>query len=215
MGRPKRLKGADTTYHITTRTNGKKLFMKKKSDHKALCRCILKLLSKHNIICHAFTPMTNHFHMIIYIENHSSDLSQFMCELKTAYAKYYNHKYNMSGHFWGDRFKSTIIEAEKYLLACMRYIDRNPVKAGLVSMPGDWHYSSYHFYASGQNHPILSIISHPAYLSLSEDVIQRQELYKEFVNQPDALSDSLHNTMDKNQFLASDNYILNFKAKKL
>lgn len=135
MGRPLREKGPNITFHITSRTNGKKLFMKKKSDHKALCLYLAKTLSKHDIICYAFTPMGNHFHLIIRIQDNSTDLSQFMCEFKTAYAKHFNTKYNTSGHFWGERFSSTIIEDERHMLACLRYLDRNPVTKPDWSLP--------------------------------------------------------------------------------
>ena len=103
MGRPLRLKTPGLTYHITSRTNGKRLFLKKKQDQKALCKILKLILSKYGVILYAFTPMMNHFHMIIRIEN-NSDLSQVMCEIKTFYAKYFNKKYKISGHFWGDRF---------------------------------------------------------------------------------------------------------------
>jgi putative transposase len=150
--------------------------------------------------------MTNHFHLIVHIKDNGADLSQFMCEVKTAYAKYFNFKYNTSGHFWGDRFKSTIIEDEPYMLACLRYIDRNPLNAGLVSSSGDWHYGSYNCYAKGCKHPLLPITLHPTFMALSRDQKRRHQLYIDFVDKPFPLSDNLHGRLEKRQFLATPTY---------
>lgn len=139
-----------------------------------------------------------------------ADLSRFMCEFKTAYAKYFNTKYNMSGHFWGDRFHSTLVEDDKYMLACLRYIDRNPVKAGLVERPNQWYYSSYHYYAHGKPHEILIIDLHPTYLDLAGNNKKRREIYVDYVSGEDAISDSLHGTMERKLIFGSDNFIASF-----
>lgn len=211
MGRPTRLKGPNLTFHITSRCNGKKLFMKKKSDHRSLCRCLLEVLNKYGTTCFGFTPMGNHFHLIIRINDNDADLSKFMCLFKTAYAKYFNTKYSTSGHFWGDRFKSTIIEDDKYFLACLRYIDRNPVKAGLVNNPSEWMLSSYNCYAFGKEHPILPIELHPTYLDLENNPVVRQKIYQDFVDQPHTESDSYHGELHRERFLATEEFIEAFK----
>ncbi|NTV53471.1 MAG: hypothetical protein HGA76_10735, partial [Candidatus Firestonebacteria bacterium] len=109
MGRPLRLKAPDLTYHITSRTNGRRLFMKKKADQKMLCRCLHKVLVKYNVTIYSYTPMMNHFHMMIHLKK-NTDLSKVMCEFKVLYAKVFNKKYKISGHFWGDRFRSCIVQ---------------------------------------------------------------------------------------------------------
>ncbi|NTW88554.1 MAG: hypothetical protein HGB26_05405, partial [Desulfobulbaceae bacterium] len=166
MGRPLRLKAPDLTYHITSRTNGRRLFMKKKADQKMLCRCLHKILVKYNVTIYSYTPMMNHFHMMIHLKK-DTDLSKVMCEFKVLYAKVFNKKYKLSGHFWGDRFRSCIVQDDQYALACLRYIDRNAVKAGLVDHPAKWYLTSFPSYAYGQAHPILALQPHPAYLALA------------------------------------------------
>jgi len=206
MGRPLRIQAPDVTYHITSRTNGKKLFMKKKRDHKALCRCLERIRQKYGAKVYGFTPMGNHFHLILKLED-GVNLSQFMCEFKTAYAKHYNTSYHTSGHFWGDRFHSTIVQDDKHMLACLRYIDRNPVKAGLVTHPQNWSYTSYSVYAHGQKHEILLIHHHPIYLALASNEEKRQKLYLDFVTGESTSSDTLHGSLTSIQFYGSQEFV--------
>jgi putative transposase len=210
MGRPLRLKAPCLTYHITSRTNGKRLFLKKKQDQKALCKILKQSLLKYGVIIYAYTPMTNHFHMLIRIEN-ESDLSQFMCEFKANYSKYFNKKYNTSGHFWGDRFKSTIVQDDKHALTCLRYIDRNPVKAGLVDHPTRWFYNSFHSYAHGKMHPLLPLQPHPTYLALSKDKSRRRAIYLDFIVGDDQAGDELFGRLSKVQFLGSEDFVRSVK----
>jgi REP-associated tyrosine transposase len=206
MGRPIRLKAPEVTYHITSRTNGKRLFIKKSKDRKKLCRCLQRIKLKYSAKIYGFTPMTNHFHLLIKLQE-NADISKFMCEFKTAYAKYFNTKYNVSGHFWGDRFKSTLVQEDAHMLASLRYIDRNPVKAGLVDTPIDWKYSTYVCYALGKSHEVLEIEMHPVYLALAGDSIRRESLYRDYVNGPDRFSDALSGYIEKVKILGSEEYI--------
>ena len=212
MGRPLRLKAPDITHHITSRTNGRALFLKFKRDQKMLCRILKRILLKYDIVIYSFTPMINHFHMLIHI-GLQGDLSQAMCEFKAQYAKYYNKKYNTSGHFWGDRFRSTIVQDDSYALACLRYIDRNPMKAGLVDHPSKWHLGSFQSYAHGQNHPILPLRPHPAYLALSKVRVKRHAIYQVFVTDANQLSDELHGRMHRLLFFGSAEFIEEMKRK--
>ncbi len=206
MGRPLRLKAPQLTFHITSRTNGRKLFLKKKQDQKALCKILKRLLLKHAIIIYAFSPMTNHFHMLIRIES-EADLSQFMCEFKSHYSKYFNKKYHTSGHFWGDRFKSTIVQDDRHALACLRYIDLNPVKAGLVDHPSKWLYNSFRSYAYGKSHPLLPLQPHPTYLALGKNKDRRYALYLNFVLGKNQESDELFGGLSKLRVFGTGEFI--------
>jgi putative transposase len=206
MGRPLRIKAPDLTYHITSRTNGRRMYMKKKRDQKMLCRILKFCLLKHCIVIYAFTPMMNHFHMMIRF-NQETDLSRFMGEFKSTYAKYFNRKYGSGGHFWGERYRSTIVQDDRHALACLRYIDRNAVKAGLVDHPGKWFLTSFHSYAYGENHPLLPLRPHPTYLALSDNKTKRRAMYLAFVVNKDTFSDELHGRIHKLQFFGSAEFI--------
>lgn len=206
MGRPTRLKAPDLTYHITSRTDGHRIFFKFKRDRRALCRIIRQVFMKYGVILYSFTCMGNHFHMLIRIVN-DADLSQIMCEIKTKYAKHFNRRYGRRGHFWGDRFRSTIVEDDKYALACLRYIDRNPVKAGLVGHPRDWLCGTFPAYAMGKIHPVLHLHPHPTYLALSPDRQTRRSMYAKFVMDEDYESDSLSGRLPRLRIYGSEDFI--------
>ena len=212
MGRPLRIKAPNLTYHITSRTNGRRILLNEEKDREALCKILRRILDKYGVILHSLNCLGNHFHMMIHIKG-KTDLSQVICEFKTAYAKYYNQRHNCSGHFWGDRFRSTIVEDDKHALACLRYIDRNPVKAGLTDQPQNWPFSSFHIYASGQPHPILRIIPHAAYLGLSCHEETRRSMYVHFVLGNDPESDALHGCLPRLQFYGSDCFIRDVKNR--
>jgi putative transposase len=206
MGRPLRIKVPDLTYHITSRTNGKRLFLKKKRDQKALCQVLKTSLLKYKIIIYSYTPMMNHFHMLIRFKK-GTDLSKFMCEFKANYAKYFNRKYGISGHFWGDRYRSTIVEDDHHALACLRYIDRNAVKAGLAEHPDKWLFNSFRCYAYGEDHPLLPLQPHPTYLGLSDSKAKRREIYLNFVIDEEKLSEELFGKLHRLRFFGSEAFI--------
>jgi putative transposase len=206
MGRPLRIKVPDVTYHITSRTNGKKLFLKKKRDQKTLCQLLKLSLLKHKITLYSYTPMMNHFHMLIRFDS-GADLSKFMCEFKANYAKYFNRKYGTSGHFWGDRYRSTLVQDDQHALACLRYIDRNAVKAGLVPHPDQWLFNSFRCYAYGEAHPLLPLQPHPTYLGLAGSRPKRREIYLDFVMGEDKFSDALFGNLHRLQFFGSEAFM--------
>lgn len=206
MGRPVRLKAPDVTYHITTRTNGGKLCLKARRDKKMLCNILHKILLKYEVVAYGFTAMDNHFHVIIHIKNHA-DISKIMCEFKTQYAKYFNRKYGLYGHFWGDRFRSTIIQDDRHALACLRYVDLNAVKAGLVPHPSQWPWGSFACYAYGQAQVALQIQPHPTYLALSTDEIERRKRYRAFVEGEDSLSDQLYGRLWRKRIFGTEQFV--------
>lgn len=124
--------------------------------------------------------MTNHFHMVVRIKE-SKNMPRFMQAVTQTYSKHYKRTYNHVGYLYQNRYKSYHIDNDAYLLECGRYVERNPVRAGIVTDPGDYRWSSYNFYAKGKKDDTITI--NPIYLALSEDPVKRHELYKEYVAQ--------------------------------
>ena len=87
-----------------------------------------------------------------------SNLSEFVRELKVGFARYYNRRHNRRGYFWGDRFKSVIVEKGETLINCLAYIDLNPLRAGIVSRPEEYRWNSlgYHI-QTGNKDDFLSL----------------------------------------------------------
>lgn len=126
--------------------------------------------------------MPNHIHFVIEPSIEGS-LSRILLKITLAYTRYFNKKYRGVGHVWQGRFKSSLIDKEDYLIRCGLYAELNPVRAGLAVKPEDWSWSSYRFYAFGENDYLIGelIDPDPYYLDLSRDQISRQERYRESI----------------------------------
>ena len=123
---------------------------------------------------HAYALMTNHVHLLV--TPASSDAAAcLMRALGQRYVRYFNDRYRRTGTLWEGRFRSTIVDTDRYFLACSRYIERNPVRAGLVDDPGAYHWSSYRRNALGENDGIVT--PHLLYTSLGGDNDARRAAY--------------------------------------
>ncbi len=91
--------------------------------------------------------------------------------------RYINHRYRRTGGLWEGRYKASLVDSEAYLLTCMRYIEMNPVRAGMVSHPGEYRWSSYGANAHGKPNNMLT--RHPVYRSLGQDTATREYAYRE------------------------------------
>jgi len=125
---------------------------------------------------HAFTLMTNHVHLLLTPKQKYS-AGELMKRLGQRYVQYINRTYNRSGTLWEGRFRSCITQQEDYLLACQRYIELNPVRAGMVEYPGEYRWSSYRANAQGESCKIL--IPHSIYLLLGTTNTERQTAHRE------------------------------------
>jgi putative transposase len=132
---------------------------------------------------HAYVLMTNHVHLLLTPPSGEA-VSRFIMALGRRYVQYINKTYRRTGTLWDSRYKSSLIQADEYLLACQRYIELNPVRAGMVDEPAHYRWSSYRSNALGQVDPLLS--PHALYLSLGTDAGQRRANYRAlFVQQID------------------------------
>lgn len=124
---------------------------------------------------HAYALMSNHVHLLL-TPGLGGSPSRLMQSIGRRYVQYVNRFYRRTGSLWEGRFKSSLVQAESYLLACMRYIELNPVRAGMVSDPAQYRWSSYR--ANGLGHADCRITPHPLYLALDAAAPNRQEAYR-------------------------------------
>jgi putative transposase len=122
--------------------------------------------------------MSNHLHLLLQLDD-PRRLSSFMAGLLLAYVHYGNRRRGFVGHLFQGRFKSPLIQREGYWLSCGRYIERNPLVAGLVRQPWDYPWSSCRAYALGEADPLVT--EDPCYTELSPDPRRRQQLWREFL----------------------------------
>jgi putative transposase len=154
--------------------------------------------------------MTNHVHLLMTpMERESA--AQLMKNLGQRYVQYVNRTYRRSGTLWEGRFRSCIASGECYVLTCYRYIELNPVRAGTVSHPGDYAWSSYLANAQGR---CSSVVPHADYLALAESDGARREAYRDlFRAPPDAqLLAEIRSATNGNFALGSDRFQLEAAA---
>jgi putative transposase len=125
---------------------------------------------------HAYVLMTNHVHLLLTPKKLES-AGKLMKLLGQRYVQYINRTYKRSGTLWEGRFRSSIIQQEEYLFTCQRYIEMNPVRAGLVPRPGDYLWSSYRVNGQGEENRLIT--HHVLYQALGQKEDERQSNYRE------------------------------------
>ncbi len=176
--KPRSLQLTDAGYHLLSRGHNRETLFGDADD----CQCFLTLLARYRqrfpFQLFHYCLMTNHFHLLLRLEE-PRRLSALMAGLLLAYVRYFNRRYRFVGHLFQGRFKSPIVQRETYWLSCGRYIERNPLEAGLVVEPWTYRWSSCRVYALGASDPLVSI--DPSYEELSPDPVRRQELWRAFL----------------------------------
>ena len=124
---------------------------------------------------HAYVLMTNHVHLLVTPEQDRS-LPLMMQSMGRKYVQRLNARYQRTGTLWEGRYKAGLVQTGSHLLACQRYIELNPVRAGIVATPGEYAHSSYGHHALGRGDPLVS--SHASYLGLHTDKADRQQAYR-------------------------------------
>ena len=171
MPRHPRKMSKSNIYHVMMRGNGRRNIFEDDEDKLKFIDTIYEKNKKENYSLYAYCIMDNHVHLVI--ENKKEILSKIMKSINTTYANYYNRKYRRIGHVFQDRFKSEEIEDERYLLAAVRYVHNNPIKANMVKSMNEYKWSSYREYIQGNKKCIdidymLNIFSEDKKLALQK-----------------------------------------------
>lgn len=141
MPRTPRLEYADAVYHVTARgVQQARIFMDDR-DRELLLRLLARTLVTYRAQAFAYCLMGNHYHLVLHTR--LPNLSALMQRLNASYSQQFNHRHSRLGQVFGGRFKALHVDRDEYLLAVCRYVDLNPVRAGLARSPCDWHWSSY------------------------------------------------------------------------
>lgn len=162
--------------HVIQRGNNREPIFAADDDYHFYLRCLQEAAKRHALKIHAYVLMTNHVHLLVSPEAESS-LSKTLQSIGRRYVQYFNSNYGRTGTLWEGRYKSTLIDSERYLLTCMRYIEMNPVRANMVAQPGDYACSSYRANALGQANALIT--PHALYQSLGHSDEERQSAYRQ------------------------------------
>lgn len=178
MARKPRLFAADLLYHVVQRGNNKNPIFFREKDYLIFLDILREAKSKHPCHIYAYCLMINHFHLLVKPKD-KENISLLLKFLGAKYVRYINKTYNRTGTLWEGRFKCSIIDREQYFWNCLRYVDTNPIRAGLVKLPEEYTWSSCAFRVLGKYDSILDL--DPWYESLGRDVLERQLRYRQFI----------------------------------
>lgn len=161
--------------HVFQRGHNKEAVFFGNEDYLVYLRCLKESAERHGCLVHAYVLMTNHVHLLVTPET-STAISALFQGIGRHFVPYMNKAYQRRGSLWEGRHKGSLIESEAYFLMCMRYIEMNPVRAGMVDHPAKYRWSSYPANALGVDNAVIQ--AHEQYLALGNMPEVRQAAYR-------------------------------------
>lgn len=178
MARLPRLTVPGYPHHIIQRGNNRQAIFAGAEDYELLLSLIDEHARKQRVAVHAYVLMSNHFHLLATPETEEG-IPQLMQAVGRRYVRNFNLRQGRTGTLWEGRYRSTLIQAERHLLACMVYMDLNPVRAGMVADPADYRWSSHQHYIGRRVDKLIT--PHPLYWELGNTPFARDEAYLDLV----------------------------------
>jgi putative transposase len=178
MPRTPRLVLPGIPLHVVQRGNDRKACFRHEHDRLLYLDELRTLCRDAQCAVHAYVLMTNHVHLLM-TPNDQGGIGRLMQALGRRYVRHFNDRYQRTGTLWEGRYRAGPVDGEAYLLRCHRYIELNPVRAGMVAVPGDYRWSSYVGNALGEDDSLLT--PHAAYFALGADSDERQRAYRDLV----------------------------------
>jgi putative transposase len=175
MPRRARLYIPDLPYHVVQRGNNREACFIEPENYQFYLILWEELSRRYGVSVHAYVLMTNHVHFLVTPGNETA-VSNTTKVAGSRYAQYMNKKYRRTGTLWEGRHRASLVQSERYLLTCMRYIELNPVRAGMVKRPEEYRWSSYGVNAWGDTG---SLAPHPEYIRLGPTPATRGFAYRE------------------------------------
>ncbi|ABR90434.1 Uncharacterized conserved protein [Janthinobacterium sp. Marseille] len=180
MARLPRLVVPNQPHHIIQRGNDRQLVFRETADYLEFLARLREAAKQFKVAIHAYVLMPDHLHLLATPVDQDG-LSRMMQWLGRYYVPYFNRKYERSGTLWQGRYKATVVDAERYLMTCCRYIETNPVRGGLAAAAGDYPWSSYQHHIGLKSDPIIT--DHPLYWALGNTPFEREAAYKASIEQ--------------------------------
>lgn len=197
-------------YHVTSRGDRREAIFLNDDDHRSWLQIFETVCGRFNWVCHAYCLMDNHYHIVV--ETIEGNLSNGMRQLNGVYTQQFNRAHERVGHVYQGRYKAILVDKDSYLLELSRYVVLNPVRAGMVKLPGAWPWSSYR--------AMVGRIQPPGWLQtdglLSHFAKQRKraiEKYVDFVRAGVGLPSVWQGL--KNQIFLGDETFVNAMQKKI
>jgi len=174
MARLARLALAGCVHHVLQRGIDRRAIFRDEADFRRMLADLGALLRPGGLALHAYVLMPDHFHLLLTPED-AAALSRTMQALGRRYVRWFNQRHGRTGTLWEGRFRSTVIEPERYLLDCMRYIELNPVRSALVADAATYPWSSLAHHLGQRVDPLVT--DHPQFWTLGNTPFERQAAY--------------------------------------
>lgn len=175
MARPPRLELAGVPLHIVQRGVNRAACFFADADRRFYLSCLAKAAGKRGVAVHAYVLMSNHVHLLV-TPYEKGAVSAVLQDVGRTYVRIINAVHGRTGTLWEGRYKAALVATESYLLACHRYIECNPVRAGMAAHASKYPWSSHLHYAFGQANPMLT--EHAVYLSLGPSAEERRSAFR-------------------------------------
>jgi putative transposase len=205
MPRPSRVDLAEIPQHIVQRGVDRRPCFVHEIHYREYLHYLLEESARFGCRIHAYVLMCNHVHLLA-TPTAAGGIGRLMQGLGRRYVGLFNHTMERTGTLWDGRYKSCLVDSESYLLRCYRYIELNPVRAGICSRPSDHAWSSFRCNGMGTVDPLIS--PHDAYLSLAATSAARLFAYRQFVAQgcQDAELDSIRAMTARHRAVGSEEF---------
>ncbi len=194
-------------HHIVQRGHNRQVVFAQNHDYEYYLNTLSRWKSELDIKVYAWCLMTNHVHLVLEPPEDVSRLGQLMKRLAGRQTRYFNRLEGRRGTLWESRYKSSPIQTECYLLACLRYVELNPVKACMVATPGEYRWSSYQTRSRGASSGLLD--EHPCYTALARDPDKRFRHYADFLRQtiPDSELYLIRKSVQRGQLTGNRRFV--------
>ena len=178
MARLPRLTVPGYPHHLIQRGNNRQAIVTTTRDYEMLLSLLADNAAKFGVALHAYVVMSNHFHLVATPEAADS-IPSMMQAVGRRYVRHFNDSQGRTGTLWEGRYRCAVIQADRHMLACMAYIDLNPVRAGMVADPADYPWSSHNHYTGARLDRLIT--PHPLYWTLGNTPFAREAAYADLV----------------------------------
>ena len=214
MARPLRIEFPGAIYHVTTRGDRHEQIFADDDDRRRLLDVIAKGVLRLKAEVLAFCLMGNHYHLVV--RTGQANLSRLMRHINGEYTQAFNRRHVLCGHLFQGRFKAILVDSESYFMELCRYVELNPVRAGLVRSVDEWPWSSYRAHVGHESSPKWLATTHLHHHLLGRDAVTTADheasarLYERLV--ADGLNDDLWgNHLRQQMFLGDERFVANMQ----
>ena len=179
MARLPRLTVTGYPHHVILRGNNRQDIFRTTADYQRMLDLLIEHSRAQKVDVHAYVLMGNHLHLLLTPQEVLA-LPKMMQAVGRSYVQVFNKIHARTGTLWEGRYRSTLIQTDRYLLACMAYIDLNPVRAQMVVQPEDYAWSSFGHYAGRRTDRLIT--PHALYWALGNTPFAREAAYAELVH---------------------------------